>query len=170
MVMHMPGVREHLCVRAHVLAACWLGYQLSPTVCDLHRSITPIPGQLYTVNPIAVNSPLVDVFTDNKRALVLIDSPAFGLVPFIAIGATLVGSIHFTVQPGAVVAKGGELGYFAFGGSTCITLISQGNLTLDADLQRMSTRCATPPAALYPGRARILRNPPANGVCQTARA
>lgn len=109
------------------------------------RSITPIPGQLYTVNPIAVNSPLVDVFTENKRALVLIDSPAFGLVPFVAIGATLVGSIHFTVQPGAPVAKGGELGYFAFGGSTCITLISHNRLKLDSDLQRMSVRCVLLP-------------------------
>ena len=101
-----------------------------------------MPGQLYTVNPIAVNSPLVDVFTSNKRAVVLIRTPEFGLVPFIAIGATLVGSIQFTVQPGMSILKGDELEYFAFGGSTCVTLVQAGRLELDADLRRMGSRCA----------------------------
>ena len=106
------------------------------------RSITPISGKLYTVNPIAVNSPMVNVFTSNKRVVVLLDTPAFGLVAFVAIGATLVGSIVFTVKEGSSVQKGDELGYFAFGGSTCVTLIQAGQLQLDADLQRMGSKCA----------------------------
>jgi phosphatidylserine decarboxylase len=109
------------------------------------RSITPIPGLLYTVNPIAVNSPMVDVFTSNKRIVVLIDSASFGLMAFIAVGATLVGSIHLTVSEGSKVAKGDELGYFAFGGSTCIVLVGHGQLRIDSDLQRMSAKCAPEP-------------------------
>jgi phosphatidylserine decarboxylase len=83
---------------------------------------------------------MVNVFSDNKRVLVLIESPQFGLVPYVAIGATLVGSIHFSVSVGSQVEKGGELGYFAFGGSTCICLFAQGTVKLDSDLQRMSAR------------------------------
>jgi phosphatidylserine decarboxylase len=86
---------------------------------------------------------MVNVFSDNKRVLVLIESPQFGLVPYVAIGATLVGSIHFSVSVGSQVEKGGELGYFAFGGSTCICLFAQGTVKLDSDLQRMSARYAS---------------------------
>ena len=53
-------------------------------------SLRDIPGKLYTVNPIAVNSRNVNVFCENKRAVALIDSPDFGRVAFVAIGATMV--------------------------------------------------------------------------------
>ena len=53
-------------------------------------SITDVRGKLYTVNPIAVSSSFANVFTENKRAVCLIDSPEFGQVAFIAIGATMV--------------------------------------------------------------------------------
>jgi len=33
----------------------------------------------------------VDVFTMNKRTVIILDSPEFGKVAFVAIGATLVG-------------------------------------------------------------------------------
>lgn len=80
-------------------------FRLAPQ--DYHRfhwpvsgtvaSITDIPGRLYTVNPIAVNSK-VNVFGENKRAVVMIDTEAFGRVAFVAIGATVVGTIHFTAK------------------------------------------------------------------------
>lgn len=54
------------------------------------KSITHVRGKLYTVNPIAVNSSFANVFTENKRAVCIIDSPDFGEVAFIAIGATMV--------------------------------------------------------------------------------
>lgn len=111
-----------------------------------------MPGQLYTVNPIAVNSPLVDVFTDNKRVVILIQTPQFGRVAFVAIGATLVGSIQVTVAEGSRVEKGGELGYFAFGGSTCVALVQEGLLDLDSDLRRMGSRCAAGKLPLPPSR------------------
>ncbi len=68
-------------------------FPLSGTV----RSITNIPGRLYTVNPVAINSK-VDVFGENKRAVVLIENPVFGVVAFVAVGATVVGSIVFTAE------------------------------------------------------------------------
>jgi phosphatidylserine decarboxylase len=113
------------------------------------RSITKIPGQLYTVNPIAVNSPLCDVFTDNKRFRVAIKSPAFGMVQFIIVGATMVGSINLSVEVGDSVAKGDELGYFAFGGSTCIALLQADMIAIDSDIARMSSRCASAALRTY---------------------
>jgi phosphatidylserine decarboxylase len=46
----------------------------------------------------------------------------FGNVIVVAVGATIVGSIRHTAPVGSTVAKGDELGYFAFGGSTVLTL------------------------------------------------
>jgi len=117
-------------------------FRLAPQ--DYHRFHSPvtgtieniqdIPGQYFTVNPIAVNSKFADVFTQNKRAIMWIQTEQFGRIPFIAIGATLVGSIRWTKEAGEVVQKGEELGYFAFGGSTCIILFPPGAVVFDEDL------------------------------------
>lgn len=117
-------------------------FRLAPQ--DYHRYHSPVdgvvaeiidvPGDLLTVNPIAVNSLFCDVFTVNKRSVMLIDTPTFGRVAYVAIGATLVGSINWTVEIGGKINKGDELGYFAFGGSTCIVLFPNGTVMWDADL------------------------------------
>jgi phosphatidylserine decarboxylase len=56
------------------------------------------------------------------RAVILVqaDSPGIGLVAFVAIGMLEVSScvINPNITPGYHVAKGEELGYFQFGGST----------------------------------------------------
>ncbi|KAK9807507.1 hypothetical protein WJX72_001112 [[Myrmecia] bisecta] len=98
------------------------------------RSLREVPGKLYTVNPIAVNSTYTDVFTENKRAVCMIDTPEFGEVAFVAIGATMVGSINFTAKVGKAAQKGDELGFFAFGGSTTIALFKKGMVVIDQDL------------------------------------
>lgn len=49
------------------------------------------------------------------RKIVPIDSPQFGRVMCVCIGAMMVGSIHTTVQEGEQVKRGDEFGYFAFG-------------------------------------------------------
>ena len=104
---------------------------------DYHRFHSPVkgtigkfhevPGFYYTVNPIAVNHP-IDVFTTNRRIYTCIHSPQFGMVCYIAIGATMVGSIVFGKKKGDKVWKGDELGYFAFGGSTVLLLFEKGEI------------------------------------------
>ena len=123
-------------------------FRLAPQ--DYHRfhspisgkivSIADIPGKLLTVNPIAVNSIYCDVFTVNKRSVMMIDSKKYGRVAFIAIGATLVGTIRWTAQPGESISKGDELGYFAFGGSTCIALFQPDCAVWDQDLVENSQK------------------------------
>ncbi|KDD74425.1 hypothetical protein H632_c1322p0, partial [Helicosporidium sp. ATCC 50920] len=102
-------------------------------------SITDVAGALLSVNPIAVNSSYADVFTENKRSVLLLDAPGVGRVAFVAVGATLVGSIRWTVQEGQLLAKGEELGYFAFGGSTCVLLLPDAApVAWDEDLRANS--------------------------------
>jgi phosphatidylserine decarboxylase len=104
------------------------------------KSITDIPGHLLTVNPIAINCKYADVFTVNKRSVMVLDTPQFGIVSFVAVGATLVGSIVWTAKVGDTVSRGDELGYFKFGGSTCITLFMPGCVEWDADLAANSNK------------------------------
>jgi phosphatidylserine decarboxylase len=88
-------------------------FRLAPQ--DYHRFHSPVTGRLammkpisgtyLTVNPMAIREN-VDVLTENKRHLVVIDSVEFGRVAFIAVGATLVGSIVLTRRIGEHVQKG----------------------------------------------------------------
>lgn len=91
-----------------------------------------IEGPLYSVNPIALKQN-IKIFCENKRAVTQIDSPEFGRVLMLEIGATCVGSFEYTYQPGPV-QKGAEKGYFKFGGSSTITLFEPNRIKLADDL------------------------------------
>lgn len=98
-----------------------------------------IPGPLFSVSPIALREKLEYLWT-NKRALTLLDAGIFGTVAIIEIGATCVGSIHQTYTPGQPVKKGDEKGFFAFGGSSTITLFEPDRVHLAQDLLEHSDR------------------------------
>lgn len=57
----------------------------------------------------------LDVYGENARKIVPINSPVFGRVFAACIGAMMVGSIITTVEEGDHVKRGQEFGYFAFG-------------------------------------------------------
>ena len=92
-----------------------------------------VNGWLYSVSPIALRQN-IRIFTENKRAITRIESPEFGTVLMLEVGATNVGSFEYTFTPNTRVAKGAEKGYFKFGGSSTITLFEPGRVKLDADL------------------------------------
>lgn len=105
-------------------------------------TITEVNGTLYTVNPIAVRQP-INVYTENIRHILELHSDAFGTVVMIAVGATMVGSVNVLEEfktPGARFQKGDEAGFFAFGGSTTLTLFPKGSITLDRDLVENSMK------------------------------
>ncbi|KAG8698758.1 hypothetical protein FRC08_005729 [Ceratobasidium sp. 394] len=116
-------------------------FRLAPQ--DYHRFHSPvdgvvgpmtyISGEYYTVNPQAIRTQL-DVYGDNVRKIVPIDSPTFGRVMCVCVGAMMVGSIVTTVKEGEQIFRGQEFGYFAFGGSTIVVLFEKGKLTWDDDL------------------------------------
>lgn len=66
------------------------------------------------IQPQAIRSSL-DVYGENARKIVPIDSPQFGRVMAVCVGAMMVGTIKTTVEEGDYVKKGQEFGYFAFG-------------------------------------------------------
>ena len=98
-----------------------------------------IEGPLFSVSPIALRERLSYLWT-NKRTITPLRTERFGTVLLIEIGATCVGTIRQTFKPGSPVAKGAEKGYFAFGGSSTITLFEPGAVKLEADLAENSAR------------------------------
>ena len=116
-------------------------FRLAPQ--DYHRFHIPvdgvmgtpktIDGEYYTVNPMAIRSAL-DVYGENIRVVVPIDSITHGRVMVICVGAMMVGSTIITRKAGENVKRAEELGYFKFGGSTILVLFEEGSMKFDDDL------------------------------------
>jgi phosphatidylserine decarboxylase len=114
---------------------------------DYHRFHFPVsgvpheselaPGWLYSVSPLALRHN-IRYLVLNKRVLTLIDSPVFGKVAMIEVGATNVGTVQQGFVPGKEVQKGEEKGFFSFGGSCVITLFQKGRISFDKDLLEQS--------------------------------
>lgn len=98
-----------------------------------------INGPLFSVSPIALRRNLAYLWT-NKRTITELKTERFGTVQLLEIGATCVGTIAQTYHPGRAVEKGAEKGYFAFGGSSTITIFEPGTVQLEADLADHSSR------------------------------
>ena len=115
--------------------------RLSPS--DCHRFHFPcdcipgparlINGSFYCAHPSAILQNIV-LFTENKRMVTNLKTESYGAILCIEIGATAVGSIHQTYQPGVPYKKGDEKGYFSFGGSALILLFEKGRIHLDKEI------------------------------------
>jgi phosphatidylserine decarboxylase len=121
-------------------------YQAYLTAMDYHRWHSPVAGTIVRafVQPGTYYSEVVSESWDPLeppdsqpylahvavRAIILIqaDDPVIGLVAFIGIGIAEVSScvIGKNITPGHHVAKGEELGYFQFGGSTYCLVFRPG--------------------------------------------
>ncbi len=142
---HLPPAQQT--VAAGFAGGAMLISRLAPP--DYHRFHFPvdgrageprlIPGWYYSVHPIALRHNL-QYLVENRRMVTLVESPAFGPVAMIEIGATCVGRIRQTFIPGREVGKGQEKGMFAFGGSCVITLFGRGRIRFDADLVEQSAQ------------------------------
>lgn len=98
-----------------------------------------LPGPLFSVSPIALAQNLSYLWT-NKRTLTRLETENYGTILIMEVGATCVGSIHQTFTPGKPVIKGAEKGYFAFGGSSTITIFEPGKIILAPDLLENSAK------------------------------
>jgi phosphatidylserine decarboxylase len=108
-------------------------FYLSPT--DYHRIHAPLSGLIVdvehygsfydSVNPIALNS-IPTILSENSRIVVTIKIEYDQLCYFAIVGALLVGSIILKdkIQKDYIINKGEEVGYFQFGGSTCVVSLS----------------------------------------------
>jgi phosphatidylserine decarboxylase len=93
---------------------------------------TILDGTLRSVSPLALRRHL-SILWENRRCRTLVNSPEFGEVLVMEVGATCVGGMHSTFAPGAV-GKGDPKGYFSFGGSCVTTVFQKGAIRLDDDL------------------------------------
>lgn len=111
---------------------------------DYHRWRAPIAGRVVHVEKVdgmmfsdaesAGPDPTAATYSQgyeasvNTRGLVFIESgdPAIGMVCVIPIGITEISSVSFQVRAGDVVAKGAELGYFSYGGSSMAVVFQPG--------------------------------------------
>lgn len=92
-----------------------------------------INGPLYSVNPIALRV-RPSILWENKRFITRHETPQWGVVLLIEVGATCVGTVRQTYRPGEAVEKGAEKGFFLFGGSCVITIFEPGRIRFAEDL------------------------------------
>jgi phosphatidylserine decarboxylase len=143
----LPGLLGDAALAARYADGALVLSRLCPV--DYHRFHFPaagvpgaprlIDGPLFSVSPIALRKRLAYLWT-NKRVVTPLETRRFGTVLLVEIGATCVGAIHQIYSPGKAVDKGAEKGFFAFGGSSTITLFEPGAVTLAADLLEHSSR------------------------------
>lgn len=98
---------------------------------DYHRYHYPVAGRTvahwdlrghyHSVNPWALRA-LGAVFSENARRVAILETPEWGYLAMIEVGATGVGRIVQTHDEENPFGRGDEKGYFLFGGSTVILL------------------------------------------------
>ena len=94
-----------------------------------------IPGILHTVRPIALEAS--PVFTENCREYTVIESPVFGKLIQMEVGAMLVGRI-VNLEGQGLAERGKEKGYFEYGGSTIILLLKKDTVHINEDITKNS--------------------------------
>ncbi len=115
--------------------------RLCPT--DYHRFHFPadgipsesfcINGWLASVNPVAIRQNM-SIFWENRRCVTHLQTPHFGRILMVEVGALCVGKIHQTYVANKRICKGDEKGYFSFGGSAIVLLFEPGAIAFDPDL------------------------------------
>lgn len=97
---------------------------------------TFIPGELHTVNPIALER--YNIYKRNSREYTLLHTDNFGDAAQIEVGAMMVGRIcnHHGEY---AFRRGEEKGMFQFGGSTIVMLFRKNSVIPDNDIFRNSS-------------------------------
>lgn len=97
------------------------------------RHATVIQGTYESVNAIAYRAG-IQPLTENERQLIMLKTD-IGDVAFVTIGAMMVGRITQTYEPEQFYTKGGQAGYFSFGGSTIALLFKPNTIAIDPVIQ-----------------------------------
>ena len=139
----IPYTMERL-LRNHELAERYRGGTLllfRLGVDDYHRYAYPVDGEegervhldgvLHTVTHVAVERK--PVYSENIREYALIDTPEFGQVLMMEVGALMVGRIRNN-HPIGRVCRGEEKGWFEFGASSILLCFEKDRLRPDPDL------------------------------------
>lgn len=124
-----------------------LVFRLAP--CDYHRfgyvdtgvqgRVHTVAGALHSVNPLALRHK-PDVHCTNYRQWCFVEGELVGTMIQVEVGAMMVGSIVQHRPHGGYCRRGGEKGYFQFGGSTVILVFGPDRVTMDPDILEHSAR------------------------------
>eukprot|EP00775_Hariotina_reticulata_P010215 gene10215-10375_t len=123
--------------------------RLSPA--DIHRLHAAVSGRVvrirsrgnrFMASEFAAVHSREDVMVENERLVMEFDSPEFGTVVQVMIGASEVGTVKPLVAEGQTVKKGDEVAVFEYGGSIMATLFHHDAIDFDADLHQRSRRGA----------------------------
>ncbi|KXZ53485.1 hypothetical protein GPECTOR_7g935 [Gonium pectorale] len=116
---------------------------LAPMDCHRLHACTPgrvarisMHGRRFMGSEWAATHSSMNVMAENERMVMEIDSPEFGPVVQVMIGASDVGSIVSLVKEGQTVRKADEVAYFGFGGSMMATLFVSGSIEFEPDLRK----------------------------------
>lgn len=90
-----------------------------------------IKGKFHSVNPIAYDK--FKIFKENQRECTLIKTKNFGTIMYVEVGALLVGKIK-NINTSKKHKKGEEKGYFMYGGSTVVVLVSKDKIKIDKEI------------------------------------
>lgn len=115
-------------------------------ITDYHRYHVPASGKVVEIRKIPGHTWITEAekpdgsleniddvgfqFT-HTRGCVIMETPV-GYIALMPVGMGHISSVNFTVDEGAVLVKGSEFGYFAFGGSDFIMLFEDGKVALTA--------------------------------------
>jgi len=118
-------------------------------ITDYHRYHVPVSGVVREVRNVAgriyldvVKQPDGSLAAangdtyqaDQQRGIVVVDSPAVGLVALVPVGMTVISSVNLTPRVGAELRKGDPFGYFQFGGSDIVLVFQSGRVVIDAEV------------------------------------
>ncbi len=84
-----------------------------------------IDGKYISVSYYAITSDALhyNPLMENVRDILFIDTEEYGTIPYVLVGATLVGSIDITARAGETLKMGDKIGHFGFGASTVVMFI-----------------------------------------------
>jgi phosphatidylserine decarboxylase len=97
-----------------------------------------LSGELHSVNPWALKMKN-DIFIKNERHVTILESPKFGKLAYVEVGATCVGKIVQSSY-GEEVKRGQQKGYFLFGGSTVVLLGQPGKWLVSEDIRQYTSQ------------------------------
>lgn len=102
-------------------------------------AIRPIGGTLFPVNPPAVRA-IDGLFVRNARVVFECELGDGRAGAIVMVGALNVGDVHRSVEVGATIRRGDEVGRFGFG-STTVALVGRGSIAFASTPPETVVRC-----------------------------
>lgn len=143
----IPALLGRSRIENHFQGGTCLIFRLAPS--DYHRfgyvdngrqgPVHNVDGPFHSVNPLSLKHK-PDIHCTNYRQWCFMEGHALGTMIQVEVGAMMVGSIVQHQPGGGPCRRGGEKGYFQFGGSTVILVLGPGRITIDPDIQQHSVK------------------------------